>query len=150
LFIIRICICTSVEISSFFGGLIPIARAFLGMASIFFIYISIAEMVLIYSKRADSQKKVYKNNSVKLISINAIVDMVSRNDIIEIEILSPSMTVIKAGASSDSKYTEKQFFNKLYYIDRDEYKTIDEFCAEISCHSKDGFVKVVAVDGCAP
>lgn len=75
-------------------------------------------------KRKSSRKKKAKPQG-KLYRINQLIELLDKNDIIEI-VIQLNDTDIKIGTSSDMTRSGK-FFDKKYFIDECEYITLDEF-----------------------
>lgn len=58
--------------------------------------------------------------------MDAIIKIVSENDIVEIE-AEYNNSIIKIGSSSDCKHGSSVFQNKLFYISSVEYESVDLF-----------------------
>ena len=93
------------------------------IASSLCLYISIGELFHTYENR---KNKKYQPSNVKQLTVDAITKIVSENDIVEIEVCTDNK-ILKIGASSDCKYSNSIFFDKLFYISSIEYKTIEQF-----------------------
>lgn len=132
--------------SVWFNILATLFRFVIAILCILFVYISIGELFYIYSNRRGTNRKVIEP---KPIAIHTIVEMVSENDIIEIEV-SVNQRIIKLGSSSDCKYSDSKFTDKLYYIGKSEYKTIELFTDAITALFPTGSIPVLRIDGLVP
>lgn len=113
------------------------------LVSLLCLEISIGEVFQTFSNR----KKVnVQAIETKDFSVDEIMDMVSANDIIEIEICNDS-NILKIGASSDSKYSSSVFFDKQYYINDLNYDTIELFQTELIALFPKGKIPVFSIDG---
>ncbi len=79
-------------------------------------------------------------------TIDTIANIVSQNDIIEIEVCTEKK-LIMIGTSSECDYTDSVFKNKLYYISNLEYKTIDDFVDALLDLFPSGSIPVSKIDG---
>ena len=95
----------------------------------------------------NSTDSLRKNRKFYNISVDKIVSLAEENDIIEFMIAADEKK-IKIGASSDYEYNK--FFDKRYYIGKQEYEHIDEFREKVQELSDNGEIKVVLIDGCSP
>lgn len=109
------------------------------------IFNSIAEIIELQEQCADERKDIAKMKT-KEYTLDDILYLVENNDIIEIEIKT-SCGIIKIGSSSDSKWSEDNFFDKLYYCGSQEYKGIEAFQAAIEVYSNNKILEVVSIDG---
>ena len=85
----------------------------------------------------------------KAVPVDKIVSLVKNNDIIAIKIVSGEK-VVEIGASADCKRGSSMFFDKLYYIDDNEFPDIDDFVREVRKYSDAGMLKVFSIDDCPP
>lgn len=95
----------------------------LTLASAMCIYISVGELFYVHENRKKAEVDPFK---AKQLSIETVLKIVSENDIVELEVYSDNK-IIKIGASADCKYSSSVFDDKLYYIEKSEYKTIEQF-----------------------
>lgn len=113
------------------------------VSSIMCIYISASEMILIHENR---KSKVLLRSVSKEYSIDELVSMVEKNDIIEIEIF-VNNNLSKVGSSCNSYRYDSNLTDKLYYIDKNEFIDINEFKSSLFLYSINGKVAVHAIDG---
>ena len=100
------------------------------------------------SKDADTEIKIHtKEKDTYNIPIDKVISLSEENDIIEFMIIADDKK-IKMGASSDYEYNK--FFDKRYYIGKQEYENIAEFRERVQEISDTGTLKVVSIDGVSP
>ena len=97
----------------------------------------------------NSTDSLRKNQKFYNISVDKIVSLAEENDIIEFMIIADDKK-IKMGASSDCENNSFTFFDKRYYIGKQEYENIDEFRERVQEISDNGTIKVVSIDGVSP
>ena len=119
------------------SGFIPLV----GICSI----IAFAEMILVYENK-ETEKKLKRKKAYDM-PVDKIVSLAEENDIIEFMIAADDKK-IKIGASSDYEYNK--FFDKRFYIEKQEYENIDEFREKVQEFSDNGTIKVVSIDGVSP
>ena len=112
------------------------------MASTLCLYISIGELFIAHENR---KKKNNHSLEVKQLTIEAVTKIVSENDIVEIEVCTNNKT-IKIGASAECKYTSFIFENKLFYISKSEYETIELFTEALTELFPKGIIPVSKID----
>lgn len=120
------------------------------IACIFCIYISFAEFIIIDENRA--KERALSDRiiaSSKKYAIDKIVTMVESNDIIDIQIVWKNKA-IGIGASSDCKNYDSNFFDKLYYVDKEEFENIEDFKSALVPYLMDGTISVISIDGIKP
>lgn len=102
---------------------------------------------------ADNRKNIkLKYNAIKeqdceLKAFDDLIELVDKCDIIDIIILSESIT--KIGASSNCDYRSSRFYDKHFYIDDKEWSDISEFSDRLKSLCTDGQVCVYSIDGVA-
>ena len=109
--------------------------------------IALAEMILVYENK-ETEKKL-KRKKVYNMPVDKIVSLSEEHDIIEFMIVTDDKK-IKIGASSDCENNSFTFFDKRYYIGKQEYENIDEFRERVQEISDNGTIKVVSIDGVSP
>ncbi len=107
--------------------------------------IALAEMILVYENK-ETEKKLKRKKTYDM-PVDKIVSLSEENDIIEFMIIADDKK-IKMGASSDYEYNK--FFDKRFYIGKQEYENIDEFRDRVQEISDNGTIKVVSIDGVSP
>ena len=151
----KIAICLSVIILGVFrnrivnisnawvNGFITIICFVLAIASILCIYISVGELFYVRANRRETKDEP---SEAKIVTTKEIVGIVHRDDIVEIEVWANNK-VIKIGSSAESKYASSVFENKLFYISRLEYETIEQFEEALKDLFPEGIVPVFRIDG---
>lgn len=114
-------------------------------ASILCIYIAVSELFYVRKNRKESNPKQKSYQAVPF-SLERVICLAKENDIIEFEIKS-NENVVKIGASSDSKSASSAFFDKRFYIEKEEYLTAEDFKKELFKYTKDGNIYVITIDG---
>lgn len=117
----------------------------LSVICIFCIYISIAESIELHEKLHENQISIQKIDS-KQYSIENIIHMVEKEDILEVEIIVQD-EIVKIGCTSDNDWSTNNFFDKVYYCNSDEYETIEVFRKVIHTYTTDGMLNVISIDG---
>lgn len=118
----------------------------LTLASAMCIYISVFELPYVHENR---KKADVDPSKAKQLSIETVLKIVSENDIVEIEVYTDNKT-IKIGASADCKYSSSVFEDKLYYIEKSEYKTIEQFTEALTELFPSKSVPVLKIDDLPP
>ena len=129
---------------------ISILCTVVGFACIYCIYISGAELIQAHENRekeAVLSDRIIANS--KQYTIDEIASLAESNDIIEIKIVFKNKGVM-IGSSSDSKNSSSKFFDKLYFIDDEMFKEIEDFKSELLPYAINGQVSVISIDGIVP
>lgn len=113
---------------------------------ILIIEISICEM---YQVRENREKINISSIEIKRFSVDEIVDIAFKNDIIEMDICYDD-GFLKIGTSSDSKYSSPVFKDKLYYVGDKDFETVELFRSALKEHFPYGSIDVFSVDGLPP
>ena len=116
-----------------------------GLASILCIYISIPELFYVWKNKKAKKERVEFITTTPF-DLEQVVNLVKENDIIEFEIKATG-GIIKVGSSSDCKVGNSAFFDKRFYIEKNEYLTAEEFGAGLLQYGTDGKINVIAIDG---
>ena len=137
----------NIEIEGIFDILERIIFLIIGVISILTIYMSVVEIIYTYENREDEKKRrKYNEWKYKPYSLEEIVSLVEKNDIIEIEIKTET-DIVKIGSSSDCKAGSNKFFDKKFYIANMEYDDLKTFIDEIKIYEKDGYINAIFIDG---
>ena len=115
------------------------------MASILCIYISVPELFYVRKNRKRAKFKA-SNISTTPFSLERIICLAKENDIIEFEIKFQE-NIVKIGASSDNKLSSSEFFDKKFYIEKEEYLTSNEFEKELFKYATNGKINIITIDG---
>lgn len=127
---------------------ITILSFVLVVLSIYCIYISAAE--LLYTNENRKREKVNYVNTTNIktkdFKMQDVITMIEINDIIDIEIIAINQ-YLRIGASSDCRNSDSNFFNKLYYIDENQYEALSEFESALNTYCIEGKIYVISIDG---
>ncbi len=116
------------------------------VATILCLYISIGELFRTYSNRKNNSCKPVKTD---MLSIDTIKGLAERNPQIEIKVQMYDNRIIKLGSSSELKRPKFVLEDKLYYIDKVKYESIEPFLEALLTMFPDGLVPVFRIDGFA-
>ena len=153
--VVKIIICLSVIVfsivrnriicfsSAWVNTVVTILCFVLTVIGILCLYISIGELFHVASNRKNTN---YHPVDVKKMTIEAVTEIVSENDIVEIEVCTGNKAII-IGASSDCKYSSSVFEDKLFYISSSEYDTIELFTEALIDLFPNGIIPVSKIDG---
>ena len=156
--IIKIPICLSVVIlsivrnsifrfsSSWANAVVTILCLALTLASIPCLYISIGELFHTYANRRKRRNVNCKSIDVKLLPVKKIIEIVSRDDIVEIEACVDNR-IITIGASAVCEPPRFIFEDKSFYISNTEYETIELFADALNDLFPKGEIPVFRIDG---
>ncbi len=119
----------------------------LSLPAVYVFYISVAELYVTWQNRdAKRQSKNYSLEKCKGFQKERLLKYLNENDIIEFEIIY-NKEVITIGTSSDSKNGSSEFFDKSYYIDNEEFKTVEQFSKALDSYVINGVLFVATMDG---
>ena len=119
----------------------------LSLLAVYVFYISVAELYATWENRqAEKQSKVYSSKQCKSFSKERLLKYLNDNDIIEFEIIN-NQGFITIGTSSNSKNGSSEFYDKLYYINDNEYTTVEQFSTELDSYGTNGNFLVLTLDG---
>ena len=118
--------------------------------SVLCVYLSFAEIIVLHERRKNAKEEngVFSGKT-KDVSVTRIVELATKNDIIDIRALSKGK-VIKLGASADQKTGHGGFFDKEYYIEDKAFSDPASFDSELQIISENGNLSVVSIDGVEP
>ena len=117
--------------------------------SILCIYLSICEIILLNDRKKEDKVNIENARlHSRTYSVDHILSLLEKNDIIEISIISNAQ-IIKLGASSDCCPGNSHFFDKSYYINNND-ATIEELREIINNYSTNSKVCVISIDGVPP
>lgn len=161
--IAKICVCIMILCLCFFRGRIfescssvllsaldIVVCLAITILSILCIYVSVGEVFCVYSNRkrekAQSEFITYGLQYTQY-PIEELVSLITEADIIECDIVTSKNIVMRIGASADCKPSESRFFDKLYYIDTQEFDAIAEFNVALESIIGQSSVRVLSIDG---
>ena len=107
------------------------------------LYVSIGEVFHTYANR---KCNCYDYCDAVKYSVNDVISMAQREDIIEIDLLTAE-GLLKVGASSDNQYSSSIFVDKQYYIGEHTYKDISEFASALLLVSSNNMLYITSIDG---
>ncbi len=135
-----------IKLEGFFEIFEKIVFLIIGIVSIWTIYMS---MIKIYYIHEDRKKMIEKDNAKflkgKTYSLNEIVLLLEKNDIIEIKIKAGEK-IFEIGSSSDCKAGSNNFFDKRFYMENVEYKNLDTVIDELKGYAENGYITVISID----
>ena len=112
------------------------------MACILCLIVSIREFFSVISNRKSTHASPQDG---KALTIQAVIGLVSRYDIIDIEACRGNET-IKLGSSAESEYRDAPLKNKLFYISDAEYDTAEQFGEALFTLFPNGIIRVRKID----
>ncbi len=111
------------------------------------IFISFGELQAAHKNRAKNktltERVIAKSREY---SVDEFVSLLERKDVIEIQIIF-NRKAIDIGAKSDFNQSNFRFFNKRYYIDKEEFEDIEDFKSALAPYLFNGKILVLSVDG---
>ena len=117
------------------------------MFSFYCIIIAISEMLLLSDRR-----EIYKMDYNKALargtffSFEYVYTLLIKNDIVDVLLLSDKK-VIRLGASSKCRRNSSEFYNKHYYIDKQNDASLEVIKETIKNSSSDKGIFVIQIDG---
>jgi len=135
--------------SRLFSAIITIILGQLIILCLPVLYISVAEIVIIYRKQRKTKQKACSCKARRQCTPEEILAWVQSNDIIDIE-LCVNAKSIHIGASSDCNSAAGKMYDKRYYIGKREIVDIDAFQTEVCQFCVNGMLSVHAIDGVHP
>ena len=115
------------------------------ICSILCIYISVGECIHVYENRRRGRGN-RKNETTKIMTIEEIEKIVSCEDIVEFEVELGKRTAV-IGASSECAKNGFVFTDKRFFIDDQEFDTIEAFVSELFHRFPEGIISVLYIDG---
>ncbi len=112
------------------------------MACILCLIVSIHEFFSVISNRKTAHASPQDG---KALTIQAVIDLTSRYDIIDIEACRGNET-IQLGSSAESDDRDAPLKNKLFYISDTEYDTAEQFEEALSTLFPNGSIRVRKID----
>lgn len=112
------------------------------MACVLCLIISIVEFFSVISNRKRAHASPQDG---KALTIQVVIQLVSRYDIIDIAACRGSKT-IKLGSSAESEYRGAPLKNKLFYIADAEYDTAEQFGEALFTLFPNGIIRVREID----
>ena len=131
------------------SGFWKLATGILGaqivVLSVLCIYISFAEMLLLYERR---EKKHFGKaiSQSRVFSVSYILSLLEANDIVEI-LLACDNRIITVMASSDNRQGSAKFFDKRYHIGDSTFTEFADFKEAIIPYAIGGEFCVIEIDG---
>lgn len=116
--------------------------------SLYFGIVSAIQLSVIAENRREP--KAIDREKTQPYTPEQLLSLVSKNDIMDFEILSDEGVILHVGASSDYDKRNGKFFDKMFYIEKQEYRDIGAFCDALSRYAPDGFLRLYRIDGMDP
>lgn len=119
--------------------------AIIVVLSVLCIYISFAEMLLLYERR---EKKHFGKaiSQSRVFSVSYILSLLEVNDIVEI-LLACDNRIITVMASSDNRQGSAKFFDKCYHIGDSTFTEFVDFKEAIIPYAIGGEFCIIEIDG---
>ena len=118
----------------------------------FNIYVVIGELsCTTENRKKEKLKKYYENFEISFLSLDDIYLLLLNNDICDIDIILNDRTINLGCSSIYNKYTGK-FSDKIYFVDKQEYKDYKTFkmvLGDFATPDKNT-IKVIQIDGVSP
>ncbi len=106
-----------------------------------------AELILVHDNRSKAKSVSAKEREgSRKYSVDAILSLVSRNDSMEIQILSEGKRV-EIGSSSECEAYDSKPYDKRYYIEKREFESLDAFRNAVLPYSDKGQITILSIDG---
>ncbi len=135
--------------NSYIDGFLTIVGVVATILAILRIYLSFAEMFLLYERRAESKiniKKAIKHSQEY--SVEHIVSLLELNDIIDISIVFKNR-IIKLESSSENLPGSSEFINKKYSIDK-HFIVLEELKEKLMTFTVNDKICVISIDDLPP
>ncbi len=133
----------------YFDGLLTVLSLILGILSVLRIYISCAEMFLLYERRTEAKINIKKlKKQSRNYSIEYIISLLETNDIIDILIVYKNQ-IIRVEASSENFPSSSKFVNKKYAIDK-HFVTLEEIKEKLNTFNVNDRICVISIDDLPP
>lgn len=156
--LIRLAVCVLLCLIGFFRQAIfpfladmPVLDYFVAGIAIVSLYFGIcsAFQLSVIAENRREPKAIDKKKTQPYAS-ETLLSLVSKNDIMDFEILSDDGSILHVGASSDYEKNSGKFFHKAFYIEKQEYGDIETFREALSRYAPDGFFRLYRIDGMDP
>ena len=109
-----------------------------------------AELILVHDNRSKAKSVSNKEREgSRKYSVDAILSLVSRNDSMEIQILSKGKRV-EIGSSSECEANDSKPYDKRYYIEKREFESLDAFRNAGLPYSDKSQITILSIDGISP
>ena len=108
--------------------------------------VSIGEILHVFFEKKDKNNH---KNTYKQIKIDDIIKLAKENDIIEIKAEVNGRKIL-LGSASECERNGLNFFDKIYFIEKQEFVDIVLFENKLKNLSPDGFIDVLKIDDVSP
>lgn len=109
-----------------------------------------AELILVHDNRSKAKSVSTKEREgSRKYSVDAILSLVSRNDSMEIQILSKGKRV-EIGSGSECEAYDSKPYDKRYYIEKREFESLDAFRNAVLPYSDKSQITILSIDGISP
>ena len=128
------------------NALFDLACSIVGILCLFCIVISVCELTIVHDNRGKKSIFDKRYEKSKKIPIEDIIAMVEKYDIMEYEIVFEGK-VIGIGSMSDSEPGRSDFFDKCFYVGKEEFTEIGDFIKAVQPYvDENGEVLVITVN----
>lgn len=132
------------------NALFDLACSIVGILCLFCIVISVCELTIVHDNRGKKSVSDKRYEKSKKIPIEDIIAMVEKYDIMEYEIAFDGK-VIGLGAMADCEPGCDEFFDKCFYVGKEEFTKIEDFIKAVQPYvDENGEVLVLTIDEGAP
>lgn len=130
---------------------VPVIDYFVVGIAILSLYFGICSVFQLFVIAENRRKpKAVKKEKTQLYELERLLSLVSANDIMDFEILSDEGGILHVGVSADHDPRSGRFFDKVFYIEKQEYSDIEAFRDALSRYATDGFLCLYRIDGMDP
>lgn len=121
------------------------------LCSILAIEVSICEIISIQDRSNDKKEQLHSSDYKTVdASIDQILDLFKNNDCMDIKLLFDSK-IVHIGVASDNNVKDNIFFNKVYYIENEEFETLKPFeDALVRLKHSEKHLKIIEIDDLSP
>ncbi len=128
------------------NALFDLACSIVGILCLFCIVISICELTVVHENRSKQTISDRQYKKSKKFPIEEIIEMADKYDIMEYEIAFEGK-VIGLGSMSDSEPGRSDFFDKCFYVGKEEFTKIEDFIKAVQPYvDENGEVLVITVN----
>ncbi len=124
--------------------LITVFAFVISVVCIFCIYISVAEIVELYDRRAENQINI-NTVATKQYPVETILNLIEKEDVLDVAI-KVQKDIIKIGCTSDNNWSTNVFFDKIYYCNETQYESIEAFRDAINTYASNGMFDVISLE----
>ena len=128
----------------------PVIDFLLATIAILSFYLGICSVFQLFVISENRRKPKAIDKKTQPYALEKLLSLVSANDIMDFEILSDESSIMHVGVRSDYDHRSGKFFDKAFYIEKQEYSDIETFRDALSRYAPDGFLRLYRIDGMDP